>query len=351
MNIVFISRVAMNPYVHLLGAALEQAAPAIVCSYEQALNPALVARWRGKADVLHVHWAEVLYRSWSGPRSALRLAAMVAALIQARRAGMAIVYTAHNVQQHDSSASRLDALANEAMYRLADVVHVHDEEARREVMKHHRPRRIAVIPHGNYIGAYPDTCTRAEARQRLRIDDGEFVFLTLGQVRPYKGLDDLISAFRQLPGGSLRLLIAGNPHNPAYGNALARLAAADTRIRLDLTFVADTDIQYYMRAADICVLPYRSGTTSGAAILAFSFGRPLIAPDVFPFRPLMEGGSGILYSAQPDGLRQALAAAPHMDMAATSARALEVARALDWQGIARQHLSVYTQICASARDK
>jgi glycosyltransferase involved in cell wall biosynthesis len=147
-----------------------------------------------------------------------------------------------------------------------------------------------------------------------------------------------------LPGGHLRLLIAGHAHDAAYGAALQKLAEGDQRIRLDLTFVADEDIQYYMRAADVCVLPYRSGTTSGAALLAFSFGCPLIAPDVFPFRPLLAGGSGLLYSNAPDALAQALADATQMDIPAASERALAVARRLDWQLIARQHLSVYQEI-------
>ena len=343
MNVVMVSRVTMNPYVHLLGGALEEVEPGLTCTYQDAFDPSVVAHWRGKADVFHLHWPEVLLRSRSRLRSSRKLADLVVALAQARQASIALVYTAHNVQPHDD-AGLLERLAAGALYRMADAVHVHDDEARRELLAHHRPRRVAVIAHGSYIGAYPDTCSRGEARQKLGMPLDAFVFLALGQVRPYKGLDDLIAAFRALPGANLRLLIAGHPHDPGYGATLAREAALDDRIRLDLQYVADDAIQYCMRAADVCVLPYRSGTTSGAAILALSFGRPVIAPDVWPFRPLLAGGGGMLYADQHEGLQQALDAAVRMDVHQAGAAALALARSLDWRSIARRHLEVYKEV-------
>ncbi len=347
MRIVMISRVTMNPYVRLLGNALQEAEPGVACAYEDALDPHVVARWRGKADVFHIHWADGLVRSWSRLGSLRKLANLTLALLHARRAGIKIVYTAHNVQQHDSSVGLLGSLAESAVYRFAGAVHVHDDEARRQLLSYRRLRTVNVIAHGNYIGAYPDTTTRDAARLRLGLASDDIVFLALGQIRPYKGLDDLIAAFRALPSERARLVIAGHPHDPAYRAVLERLAEGDARIRLDFRFVPDDDVQYYMRAADICVLPYRSGTTSGAAILAFSFGRAVIAPDAGPFRALVTGSSGFLY-AENDGLGLALAQTQQMDLERAGAAALAVARSLDWQPIARRHLDAYRRIGAAS---
>ena len=342
LHVVMVSRVQMNPYVHLLGTALQEAGA--TCSYEDGLSPDVVARWRGRADVFHIHWAELLYRSSTRLGTARKVAGLLAALLQARRNGIAVVYTAHNVRRHEAGERALDFLVDTALYRLADAVHVHDEEARRELLRQHHVRRVEVIAHGNYIGAYPDTCTREQARQRFGLSENSFVFLALGQIRPYKGLNDLIAAFRQTQGDRLALLVAGNPYDAGYGAYLAGLAAGDSRIRIDLRFVPPDEIQYYMHAADLFVLPYRSATTSGAAILAFSFGRPVLAPDVWPFRPLVASGAGLLYPDQPGGLQQALSAALAMQIERASARALDVARSLDWGPIARQHLTVYEDI-------
>lgn len=344
-HVVMISRITMNPYVRLLGQALQSVAPGLTCSYESTLAPETVTAWRGRAQVFHLHWAEVLYRSSNGLRTARKLARFLLAVRQAQQAGIRIVYTAHNVAYHDDAGARLDQLGSGLLYRWADAVHVHDEEARRELVRRRRPRLVEVIAHGNYAGAYPDECSRESARARLQLDSDQFVYLALGQIRPYKGLDDLIAAFKQTPGERLRLLIAGHPHDAAYGQRLQAAAAGDQRIRLRLSFVPEDELQYFMHAADVSVLPYRSGTTSGAAILSFSFGLPVIAPDVWPFRPLLAAGGGLLYNPG-GGLQQALAEALRCDQAAAAAAARAVAGTLDWQPIARRHLALYQRIGA-----
>jgi len=62
-----------------------------------------------------------------------------------------------------------------------------------------------------------------------------------------------------------------------------------------------------MNACDVCVLPYRDSTTSGAAVLAFSFGKPVIAPAMGSFLELVADGRGIAYDpAESDGLLHAM---------------------------------------------
>ena len=104
------------------------------------------------------------------------------------------------------------------------------------------------------------------------------------------------------------------------------------------------EIQYYMNACDICVLPYRHVTTSGAAILAFSFARPIIAPRAGDFSQLVGETRGVLYqdvgdeTGRTQALQAALRQARHLDLAAANAAALALARELDWGAIARLHL-------------
>jgi len=180
-------------------------------------------------------------------------------------------------------------------------------------------QRIAVVPHGHYIGSYPNTVSRAEARARLGIPDGAFVFLMLGLLRPYKGLEELLPAFRSITDPDALLLVAGKAGDADYMSRLSGLAAGDPRIWLRPGFVATEDVQVHMNAADVCVLPYRQITTSGAAVLAFSFGRPVVAPRLGAFSSLVDQSRGVLYD--PAG-QAALAAA------------LEQARQTDWMGSA-----------------
>ena len=69
-----------------------------------------------------------------------------------------------------------------------------------------------------------------------------------------------------------------------------------------MKFIHGEDLQIYFGAADVCVLPYRQVTTSGAALLAFSFGKPIIAPALGPFPSLVDQARGILYQPGEKGL-------------------------------------------------
>ncbi len=148
----------------------------------------------------------------------------------------------------------------------------------------------------------------------LGLADEAFVFVCLGLLRPYKGLEELIPAFRALPGADVRLLLAGRPSEASYAQKLAALAGDDPRIRLSPHLVPQEEVQVYFNAADVSVLPYRQITTSGAALLAFTFGLPIVAPAIGAFPNLVDGPRGILYDpARPEGLAAALLQARRTD--------------------------------------
>ena len=75
-----------------------------------------------------------------------------------------------------------------------------------------------VIPIGSYENAYPADVTRQQARQRFGIPDEAFAFVFFGNVRPYKGVNALIDAFRHVQSAhpTSHLLIAGRPHSEAF---------------------------------------------------------------------------------------------------------------------------------------
>jgi beta-1,4-mannosyltransferase len=350
-RVVQISKVRMNPYVRLLQVALSERG--VACSTADGLSPRLVRTWRDEgsssvrgeaAYVVHLHWLELLYgspRFWSSLR---RLATVLLGLVWAKVLGYSVVYTVHNLRPHERSFPALDEVANRAIYALASAVHVHDQETALGVERHYGYRkRVYVIPHGSYIGAYPDHCTREEAREWLGLPGHAFVYLFLGQIRRYKGVEDLLKAFEQLPDGTSCMVLAGNVHDPEYAEDLLRMIRGREEIRAWLQYVPDTDVQYFMNACDVCVLPYREVTTSGAAILAFSFGKPVIAPDLGGFAELSADGRGILYSPQDDdALLKALRQAQLEDMAEAGQRALAWAREHEWRALAPEFVRMYT---------
>ena len=117
-----------------------------------------------------------------------------------------------------------------------------------------------------------------KARCTLGVKPDEFVATFLGQIRAYKGLPQLILCFNASGLTSSRLIIAGRPISDSIRRELKELASGNSSIELFLEFVDNADIQKFLRAADLVVLPYTDILNSGSAILALSFDRPVLLP-------------------------------------------------------------------------
>jgi len=324
-----------NPYCDLLYRSL--AARGVAVAARAELSPRWLLRHARDVKVLHLHWPEFYYRSGSRPTTR-SVSAFVAALLLARILGYRVVWTVHNALPHERHP--VDRVLRWLLVRSARLV-VHAEAARTAMPGGRRPP--AVVPHGHYIGFYPDDVPAAEARQALGLGAEERVFACFGQLRAYKGVGALLDAFTDLSDPRLRLVVAGKP--ATNDDALRVLAAAqrDPRVRAHLGFVPDADVQRFLKAADFVVLPYRDVLTSGAALLALSFARPLVVPRRGCLAELEREGCAIAYDPDaPDGLRAALATAAAVgDLAAWQQRAAAAARRRDWEPIAEAYARIY----------
>ena len=117
--------------------------------------------------------------------------------------GKKIVLTVHNVNAgvRDSKDTLLNRLTLRIQYRLADHIFVHTEKMKAELSVQFgvKADRVTVIPFG-INNSVPNTrLTPSEARERLRIRADERTILFFGNIAPYKGLEYLTAAFRQIP--------------------------------------------------------------------------------------------------------------------------------------------------------
>jgi glycosyltransferase involved in cell wall biosynthesis len=162
--------------------------------------------------------------------------------------------------------------------------------------------RVTVIPFG-INNAVPNTrLTPAEARQRLAIQDGKRTILFFGNIAPYKGLEYLIAAFRQVLArrDDYCLIVAGRPKNcERYWTGILETIRADVqkgRLLLRADFIPDEEAEVYFKAADVLVLPYRYIYQSGVLFLGYSFGLPVLAADVGSLRDdIVEGRTGFVF--------------------------------------------------------
>ncbi|MCX7707691.1 MAG: glycosyltransferase [Anaerolineae bacterium] len=361
---------AINPYIGLFCQGLRAAGADVRLASQ--LTTADLAK-DSRPDVIHLHWLErydlpraILARSLHGahdlPRRGLRrlvegsanagwvyqlrrwlrLRRLLGLLSRFQHQGGLVAFTVHNLEPHEK-AGWADRWGMARMVGQADIVHVHDAStagALQERFK--RGQGVVTIPHGHYLTAYPNEIGRVAARDRLELPQDAFVFATLGLLRPYKGLEELVPAFRALTEEKAYLVLAGQPESPTYAERLTALIAGDPRIRLRPGLVPNEEVQVYLNAADAVVLPYRQITTSGAALLAFSFGRPIVAPAIGAFPNLVAGCRGILYDPhQPEGLAAALEQARRTDWSDARDEIIAWVRQFDWSKIGRALLEAY----------
>jgi beta-1,4-mannosyltransferase len=320
------------PYLRLLHSALARAGVEIVT------RPSLRAALDGKPlDAVHLHWLEYLIGG-DRARAYVRGLRLAGALRRLRRSGTRVVWTVHNLRPHERRHRRLEDHVARATLRCADNVVVHSPYAARRVAETYGGAgKLAVVPHGNFIGFYPPPSrSRAQTRAALGLAEDAFVYLIFGQLRAYKRIPEALRAFRSLPDPDARLLVAGAPHDAALRAQIE--AAADERVVLRLGHVPDDEVAELHAAADAALLPYRQVFSSGALLLALSLGLPAVVP--------AEGADDVAGppATQPfeEGeLLAALAAVRVGDPDRRRRLALEAADRYDWDAIAAYTKELY----------
>jgi beta-1,4-mannosyltransferase len=316
-------------------------------------NPLWVWRARRDVDILHLHWLEYLTEVIGrGPlaylRATARVVMLIAALATARACGIALVWTIHNLRPHEDLRPRLNSLLQRAVLAATHRTIVHSRYAAEQVLRRHPAASPAVVPHGNYVGVLEGSGrSRAAIRQELGVPADGTLFLAFGQVRPYKRLPLLLTAFRDLPDPDARLVVAGRAVDDELAKELRGLASRDGRVQLRLEF-ADEDVAADLHhAADSAVFAYADLFSSGALLLALSLGLPVVAPEGTAAAELVE--SSALVEFGPGGLTSALAHAASEFGPAAREAALRSAQRYDWGRVAELTTEVYAQALAEAR--
>ena len=356
MRIVFLPQWYRNPYLGLLDAHLS-ALGVRVGRFGRSVPAIVWGLLRKRPHVLHLHWLHPFYEAPGRLIPCMKLAFTVVGFTLLRLLGTRIVWTAHNLRNHENLFPRLDRILRTFVLRRAKAVIVHCETAKQLLMATYGLRsddKMVVIPHGHYGGAYDSRSDRTAARRTLEIPPESLMVLFLGRVRPYKGVLELIDAVRELEYPDVRLVIAGQPHSEDAGDTITRKIGEDPAVRFMPGFVPEEMIQVYMNACDVVALPYRDVLTSGAAVLAMSFGRACVAPRLGCLKDILNDDGAFLYDADdPDGLAGALraAVASRAGLPTMGTHNLEVARSWDWEGVARQTLNVYRRALHGQRRK
>jgi glycosyltransferase involved in cell wall biosynthesis len=286
-----------------------------------------------EADVVHFQWLSVQH--------------LDGRLLPARRSPSGalrpLVLTAHDVLPREPRPGQLTA--QRRLYERFDAIVVHSAHGRTRLTGELGvdPARVHVIPHG--VFAHLADCPS----QPPPFATEKPVVLCFGLMRPYKGIDLLLEAWRGVEDAEL--WIAGMPRM----DISALIASAPPNVRFVPRFIGDTELPAYFQRADLVVLPYREIDQSGVLFTALAFGLPLLLSDVGGFPEVAATGAARTFpagdvSSLHGELRELLS-----DSAALSAMSerahVAAAGPYSWNEIAQRTLGLYETLLREESDR
>jgi glycosyltransferase involved in cell wall biosynthesis len=175
------------------------------------------------------------------------------------------------------------------------------------------------------------------------------VVLFFGLLRPYKGVEVLLDAWRELGAAGERpeLWIVGRPRMEIE----ALVAGAPAGVKWVTRFVSDAELGACFRRADVIVLPYLETERfdfSGVLATALAFGKPAVITDVGGFGEVADAGAARLVpagdAASVAAALRGLLADPHERERLAQRAAAAAAGPYSWTEAGRQTLALYQEL-------
>ncbi|MCD4684623.1 MAG: glycosyltransferase family 4 protein [Anaerolineae bacterium] len=182
------------------------------------------------------------------------------------------------------------------------------------------PERVEVIYNALSPDARASTLSQSDARAELGLDAGPLL-MTVARLVPWKGIDHLLRALRNVP--DVRLLIAGDGPDEAALRAITAKAGVSDRV-IFLGRVPRDRLAIYFRAVDYTVLYSGYEGLSHVILESLLAGTPVIASD--------KGGNPEVVRHNENGLL-----VPYID-----AEALVAALQTAFDGDTRARLAAHT---------
>jgi len=202
-----------------------------------------------------------------------------------------------------------------------------------------------VIPHGHYKEEYP--VGPNDLRQQLGIPQHARVLLFFGAIRDYKNIPGLMKAFQEWQQQDAVLIVAGYCRDARLETAVRKQAEKIPNLHLEIRYIPKDSVYRYFSASDLVVLPYREILNSGTALLALTFGKPVLVPRKGAMAELQNNVGNTWIFTYPDVL-QADTLASAMEWARNTQRpSAPPIDSLCWDRIAAATLNAYEAILAA----
>lgn len=263
---------------------------------------------RRRPDIIHIQFLQH-YLSTNIIYGWFRLVLFAIQAVLLRLMGVRIVWTVHEWFDKETDAGNYTPSPLQAKTAgiVLGAIITHCDSTKDTIiqasgLRQQSTQKIFTIPHHNYIDTYPNDIERDVARKQLGIREDETVFLLFGSIHRSKGVLRALDAFKKIEDNSTKLIITGEVPDNLREGILAKISHSKNVFLVDPPNpIPDKDIQIYMNASDVVILPYTVFTTSGVAVLAMSFKKACIAPRAGFFKDIFNSSGAFLYHPSTEG--------------------------------------------------
>jgi glycosyltransferase involved in cell wall biosynthesis len=200
-----------------------------------------------------------------------------------------IVCIADNITPHEKRPG--DTQLTKYFLKPVDAFITMSEKVMKDLKKFTQKPAIQVV-HPLYDNFGP-ALQKEVARNHLNIDKDSKIILFFGFIRQYKGLDLLLKAMadKEIRSSQIKLLIAGEFYEDRkiYDEIIEK-ESISSQLILRTDFIPDSEVRFYLSAADFVVQPYRHATQSGVTPLAYHFEKPMLVTNVGGLPDLVPDG-------------------------------------------------------------
>ncbi len=226
--------------------------------------------------IVHLNWFENVDDSsfFAAARSFIR---KLVVLVIIRVTGKPLIWTMHNRASHEKGLSFFSRILTRLLIRWSYRIIIHARQSE-DILASYGKKAVGkavYLPHPNFIGVYGDVHTDTTS------DDHQLRLLFMGMVKPYKNLELLIDVVGTFCD-QVQLTIAGKAIDKDYETQIAHKANQAGNVEFIPAFVSDGEVAAMIAKADTLILPYNlsSSLNSGTVILAFSYRKTVICPEI-----------------------------------------------------------------------
>ncbi|NDG53712.1 MAG: hypothetical protein EBY39_11940 [Flavobacteriia bacterium] len=276
-------------YADLLEKDSSQYMVKSINAIQHILLPFYAMRYRKKI-ALHYHWLE-----FQDLKSLLAFPYKLFWFSTFTLFKIPIIWTVHNLEPHDRKWLIFHQWLHRKMAQRAHRLHIHDESLLSDTSHYLNvslhSKKWCIVPHPNFPAVPKDrslSINKLNKRYSVNIPVDATTILLFGNISAYKGILEFLEGMigylnRKNSGHDIHIIIAGpvKKGQSGYHQRIKTTISASPEYFTYLPyFFPEDEYPYLLSASDYCLFNYKSIHTSGGFMMALSYHRKVIAPNI-----------------------------------------------------------------------